>query len=213
MGCTNKKIIVTLVSVARRGPEEGCVKCEIIRHFPGLLRFQWIPSLAKARSRMTTMTWAHTPALDPTPWLADLICTFAPAPARAFERSCALCRFIQNSAVMSKYWPRRMAVSALMSRRARTISEMRFAGTPSAAAKARALSFRGFMNSSSNTSPGWVLILVISSPNDNPRFPHSQRRRSRQSKCAIANLSGCCARPRGHPSAPPDGFPAARPGR
>src|SRR3954468_2692466 len=56
-----------------------------------------------------------------------------------------------------------MAVSAETSRSPRMISVMRFAGTPSDFASARALIPSGTRYSSRNTSPGWVRRRAISS--------------------------------------------------
>lgn len=86
--------------------------------------------------------------------------------ASAFDRSCAVCRFSQNSGPVPKYRPSRSAVSADKSRRSRKMSLMRLPGTPISSASCRALRPRGSKNSSRSTSPGCVRtrgILLASS--------------------------------------------------
>ncbi len=67
------------------------------------------------------------------------------------------CRFIQNSGLVSKNRARRKAVSAVTERSPFTIAPMRVAETRKAIASALIDIPRGLRNSSSSTSPGWVV--------------------------------------------------------
>jgi hypothetical protein len=81
--------------------------------------------------------------------------------ARAFVRSWLVCRFSQSSGVVPKYCERRIAVSAVMSRRSRRISVTRLAGTPIAIASCLAVMPNCTRNSSRKISPGCVRMRGI----------------------------------------------------
>src|ERR1039458_737014 len=72
----------------------------------------------------------------------------------ADSRSKSICNRIQNSGDMLKSRANRSAVSAVIPRRSRTISEMRVTGTRSSIASALDDRPSGFMKSSRNISPG-----------------------------------------------------------
>ena len=73
-------------------------------------------------------------------------------------RSCAVCKFIQNSGEFLKYPAKRMAVSGVMPRFPRTNSLTRLMGMPSLLASSAWLRPNGSRNSCKRISPGCVAI-------------------------------------------------------
>jgi len=108
----------------------------------------------------------------------------------------------QNSAVVPIYLARRRANSALTLRRP-WISELTAAGaTPRPSATAADESFKGFMNSSRSTSPGWtggsLIFRLLMDFNDSQQFlPGVHRSPASGSRCAIGRSDHLSALPIG----------------
>jgi len=73
-------------------------------------------------------------------------------------RSYAFCRFNQNCGVVPSACENSYTVCGVMLRLPRTISLTRRTGTPMCRANSTCVTPNGFKNSSSNISPGWMLI-------------------------------------------------------
>ena len=78
-----------------------------------------------------------------------------PCFAKVTDRSCAVCRFSQNSSVVSKGAPAGLLCPALTARSDAMMLVIRFGGTSMSRLSALALKPSGIIYSSRRISPGW----------------------------------------------------------